>query len=82
MGSDLTVKEIAAIIHSDNKAIGFKEFNVTSDYETLIVKEKNDFDDSIYDKVFNVYEKNIHPHSFEFNYDIYIEKTDEPLTLM
>jgi hypothetical protein len=59
---DLTTKEIAAIIYSDIKAVGLREFNVSSSYETLIVSEKKDYDNNKYEKVYNLFEKCIHPH--------------------
>ena len=59
---DLTTKEIAAIIYSDRNAVGLREFNVSSSYETLIVSEKKDFDKNKYEKVYNLYEKCVHPH--------------------
>ena len=81
MADDMTTKEPMGIVYSDVSSIGIQPFNVTSDYETIILSEK-DSSSEAGPRVLNLYEKNTHPFNFEFDLDIFIEKEDEPLTLL
>lgn len=71
MADDMTTKEPMGIVYSDVSSVGIQPFNVTSDYETIILSEKkNDGNE----RVLNLYEKNTHPFNFEFDLDIFIQE--------
>jgi hypothetical protein len=84
MADDMTTKEPMGIVYSDTASIGMQPFNVTSDYMQWFVtlKDPSTYDTSQYLKVFNNMENNKHPFNFNLNFDIYIEKSDEPLSLI
>ena len=83
MADDMTTKEPMGIVYSDTSSIGMQPFNVTSDYMqwNVSMRDPSTYDSSIYQKVYRNYENNKHPFGFNLDFDIYIEKRDEPLTL-
>ena len=82
LADDMTTKEPMGIVYSDVESVSIQPYNVTSYYMNLFLTEKEDFDKSKFDRVLNLHEKNIHPHDFELNYDIFISHEDQPVTLM
>ena len=82
MADDMTTKEPAGIVYNNVSSLSVEPFNVTSSYMSLQFTEKEDFDREKYQQVFNLHESNTHPFNFDMNYDIFIEKDEEPLTLL
>ena len=74
----MTTKEPMGIVYSDVSSVGIQPFNLTSDYETIVLSEVEGKES----RMLNLYEKNTHPFNFEFNIDFYLPETDEPLTLL
>ena len=82
MAEDMTTKEPMGIVYSDTQSIGIQPFNLTSDHENLSLTDVTASVGSEYERVLNLQETNNHPFNFNFDIDIYIEKGDEPLTLL
>jgi hypothetical protein len=82
LADDMTTKEPMGIVNSDVESVSVQPFNVTSYYMNLFLTEKEDFDKSKYDRVLNLHEKNVHPHNFELNFDIFFSHEDQALTML
>lgn len=82
MADDMQVKELHAIINSDTRSIGLKPFSVQGAFESMNLTERTDFDKSKYQKVYSFKERNTHPFNIAYDFDIFMEHTDEPLSLL
>jgi len=82
MASDMCVKEPAAIVYSDTRSLGAEPFSVTGSYMQWNLTEEKTFDTSKYQRVFRNQEINTHPFNFNMDFNIYIGKDDEALSLV
>ena len=82
LADDMQVKELHAVINSDTRSLGVQPFSVQGAFETFNFSDKVDFDKEKYSRVFNLYERNTHPFNIEYNFDVFVEKGDEPLSLV
>lgn len=82
MADDMTIKEFAGIIDSNTTSVGIQAWNLTSDHENIVFKEKYDIDNDKYQKVYSLKEVNTHPFNLDLDFDIFIEKGDEALTVL
>jgi hypothetical protein len=62
--------------------VGFAPWSLSSDYENINFTEKLDYDNNKYYKVMNMHEHNTHPFDLDLNFDVFVEHTDEALTLL
>ena len=81
ISDDMTVKELHAIVHSDTKSLSLQPFSVKGSYENMNLTEKKDFDHSKYQRVLNFKETNVHPFNTLFDFDIFMDKNDEALSI-
>lgn len=79
---DLTVRELAGVATHDSKAVGLDGFSLKSSQIQTSFEETKNPDEAKYDKVMNMKEQSKHPHKFKFDYNVYVERDDEPLTVI
>jgi len=80
MAEDMQVKEPMGIVYSDTSSIEVQPFNVSSMHELLSL-ELDDLEKG-HSRVLSLSEANTHPFNFRFGHRIYVDETDEPLTLL
>lgn len=82
MADDMQVKELHAIINSDTRSLALRPFSVQGAFESMNLTERTDFDKSKYQNVFNFRERNTHPFNINYDFDIFLEHGDEPLSIV
>jgi len=69
------------LVYSDTKSLSLQPFSVQGSTELMNVTEKTDFDHSKYDRVMNFKERNSHPFDITYDFDIFMGKNDEALSI-
>ena len=82
MAVDLTLKELAGLPELNTSTVGIAEWSMKGDYASASMKETKNPNPMKYSRVLNFKEYCNHPFTYNFDYDIFIEHDDEPLTLM
>ena len=82
LADDMQVKELHAIVNSDTRSVGLRPFSVQGASESMNLTERTDFDKSKYQNVFNFKERNTHPFNINYDFDIFLEHGDEPLSIL
>ena len=79
---DLTMRELAGLSELDTKKAGINRYSLKSEQIQTTFEETTNPDPSKYTKVMRMFEKAQHPFTFTFDYNVFVEKNDEPITVM
>lgn len=80
--SDMTMKELAGVFEHNTKAVSLDGFSLKSDMVQTAFSETKNPDPSKYDKVMHMFEQSEQPFTYKFDYDVFVGKGHEPLTVM